>query len=109
MTAREEAKAQEMAESSMLAERGRRAQRFLESEFWILDLEPALAKLQHEAKMQIGWTPALEVAIEKYAMTSAFYSAVDQTVYDMVRKINVMISAGKEAEAYLEKQEENTK
>ena len=100
---REEEKKKEIADSFEVAARGKRTERFLLSEFWLLDLEPVMAKIQHDAKGQIGWTPASEKTLELYALTSAYYSAVDQTVYEMLQKINAMILAGQEAEAYLEK------
>ena len=99
----------ETSDAIALSARGNRAARFLKDDFWVLDLEPMLAKIQIEAEAHKGWAPSSGKTLEEYALSSAYYSAVEQTVGEVLRKIKLMIAAGDEAEAYLNKSAENTK
>ena len=106
---RADEKEREMEDARVLAARGHRAARFLRDEIWLNDLEPALAKIQNEAVERKGWSPAMTQSLEVVAMSNAYFSAIDHTVGEVLRKINAMIQAGDEAEAYLKKSEENSK
>ncbi len=102
---RAEERAKEVADSRILVAKGLRAERFLKDEFWMLDLEPMLAKIQSDAVEQKGWSPGNGKGIEELALCSAYFSAADHTVGEVLRKIKLMIVAGKEAEEYLKKED----
>ena len=106
---RADERASETAGAVIAAARGHRAEKFLRDEFWLFDLEPALAKMQAEAAAQKGWRPGAVKSIDETAMSNAYFSAAEETVGEVLRKINLMILAGKEAEEYLKKTEEKTK
>ena len=106
---REDERKNEIAASVEIAARGQRARRFLREDFWKMDLEPSLAKTQAEAEAQKGWRPGGAKSIDESALCNAYFTAVEETVGDVLRKIKLMVAAGEEAEAYLKKQAENTK
>ena len=106
---RDAEKAREIDEANTSAARGHRASRFLKDDFWILDLEPALAKIQADAEAQKGWRPGTGKSLEDFALSSAYFSAVEHSVGEVLRRINLMIAAGAEAEEYLKKSSEDTK
>lgn len=106
---KEEDRAKEVATAQILVARGARAERFLREDFWLMDLEPALAKIQSQAGDQKGWRPGAAKTIDEVALSAAYFSAVDETIGEVLRKINQMIAAGQEAEAYLKKVAEGAK
>ena len=99
----------EINEMMLVATRGNRARKFLKDEFWLNDMEPMLAKIQNEADNQRGWTPGSGKSLEDMALSVAYYSAVSQTLGEILRQIKLMSAAGEEAEAYLKKSTENAK
>ena len=102
-------KDQEIADQRKLARRGALAKRFLKDEFWLEHLEPELAKMQQVAVDSKGFRPNSGKTLDEIALSNAYFTGADDSVGEWLRKINLMVEAGNEAEAYLKKSEEDTK
>ncbi len=102
-------KAKEIEDARDIVARGARAARFMRDQFWLEDLEPVLAKIQQDSIDQKGYRPGAEKTLDLVALSNAYYTGADDTVGEVLRKLNLMVAAGKEAEAYLSKSEEDSK
>ena len=101
----EDKKAQERTELAEAAKRGRRTEEFLKSDFWLLDLEPHLAKEQAAAVQGRHWSPASKKSLDEAGLLLAYLSGVDDSLGRIEVNIRDMITRGEEASQELARME----
>ena len=97
-----EQREKEISDSRLIAERGYRADRFLNDRFWIEDLEPALARIQQDAIDQKGWVPGSIASVDEVALRNSYFSGVDSACGEMLRRMRRMVQDGVEAQKFID-------
>lgn len=85
---------------------GQRARQFLNSEFWKLDFEPMLVKLQEDSKMAAMWKPG--DAADR-GLAAAYFSGQHKAVEYICLQVTRLVRDGQEAEALLARSKEKNK
>lgn len=94
-------------ELERIRSRGRRAQKFLDDEFWKNDLEPVMLKELSDVEKPVEWAPGSGKTVDEIALSSVYLSGAKAGLKRFRTRVVEMVELGKAAEAELNRMEKN--